>query len=153
MNPTFEPEKYEFLKNRVRVDLMAIDEELMEMPTLLQEAGELTAQAYAISNDCKDKIDEILSITADRLRRIPTESGKSRSEAMIGSEVFAERDVVGARMAYNNAKLDAGLWQSVQEALRKKADLIYTATELIKVGFISKDHILAERRAAIRGNR
>ena len=150
MEPNFQPEKYTWLKSIVRLDLMALDEEIMEIPVLIQECGEYAAQAIDAVNICKDGYNAVRATVADLLRRDILPNGKTRSEAQIESEIDRIDKLQEAADLLSAAKLDAGLWQALFEGLQTKNFSIRTAADLITKGFITQDHIISKRREELR---
>ena len=150
MEPAFEPKQYEFLRGKVKLDLLCIEDELMEMPVLIQQCGELTAQAIDGVTVSKDNYNAVRATLSHKLRIEPLPSGKTRSEAQIDSEIDGLKEMKETSDDLSSAKLDAGLWQALMESLQTKAASIRTAAELIKAGFISTDYILNKRRTELR---
>lgn len=147
--PIFKPEKYTWLKQQVPLDLLDIDEQIMKMPTLLQECGECAAQAIEIKDSAKEDLEIVKSRMAARLRGIDYK-GKSRSETMIQTEIPLESEYQVALQELRDARLDASLWQNLMNTLEKKNFSIHTAGGYINSGLISVPYLLEKRRTAIR---
>lgn len=151
--PIFERETYRFIRNKVSIDLLTVDNELSEIPVLIQQAGECACSAIDARDKAKDQLEKTESIAATNLR-IPISTGegksKSRSETQIESELPQNEFVQQAKKAYAQAKLDASLWQNLCDALRTKAASIRTAADLITAGFLTTDFVLNRRRKDIR---
>jgi hypothetical protein len=142
--PGFAVEKYRWLKQKRHLELLDLDQEVMEIPVLIQECGETTAIAIEIRESAKDDLDKIESkITVELLN-----TGKSATavQGMIASD---ER-YVNANALLSEARLDAGLWQSLMESLRTKSSSMRVAADLIGAGYITQSSIMEKRRRELR---
>lgn len=149
-HPSFRPEKYLWLKRQVSLDMMRIDEELMEIPVLIQEAGENVALAMEIREAAKSDLEVEAAKQAANLRNIKLESGKPPSETAVDKMVPLTPEYEQKLTILSQARLDAGLWQSIMEALRTKSSAIRTVADLVAAGWLSRDHIIQNRRREIR---
>jgi len=148
--PTFRTERYIWLKAKVKIDLLSIDEELEEIPTLIQETGECVSIAMELRELAKEDLEVARAIAATRLRLVPKADGKSRSEAQIESEIPADKGYQDQLGTVSIARLDAALWQTLMEAFRSKSSVIRTTADLITAGYLTSDYIMSKRRAEIR---
>jgi hypothetical protein len=147
--PTFEPEKYRWLRQRVRLDLLYIDEDIQELPVLLQEAGEITATALEKREATKTDLSLQEAVVADRLRN-PDDKGKVKSETAIASMVPLDPDYKKIQAELSIARLDASLWQNMMETLRSKSTLVRASADLIQAGFISTTYYVDKRKKDMR---
>lgn len=147
--PTFRSDKFSWLKTQLSLDLMDMDEEVMRMGVLLQEAGEAVALANEIRDSTKDDLERVKAQVGEYLRNEPYKD-KQRSESMIDSQIPTYQDYKDAQIKLGSARLDAALWATVMEALRTKSMQIRVAADLLNSGFLQKDHIIAKRRREIR---
>lgn len=148
--PTFRPTEYVWLKQRLKIDLLSIDEEIIEMPGLIQQAGELTATAIEIRETAENELKHTIAHTAEYLRTTPTPKGKSRSETQIQSEVGLSDDVKAKQNSLGEARLDASLWMALTESLRRKDSGIRVVADLLNSGFLTASSVLDKRRKEIR---
>lgn len=148
-NPTFRPDRYEWLKYQAALDLTDIDEELMRIAVLIQEAGECSALANEIRETAKDDVEQAKAHVAGELREIPYKN-KQRSESMIDTEIPLNEGYRNSLRQLSQARMDAALWATVVEALRVKSMQIRTAADLLTSGFITTDYIRDKRRREIR---
>lgn len=151
--PIFRPDKYQWLRKKLPLDLMAMDEELSEISLLLHEAGEYAVNASDSADCAKDNVALVQAECAARMRQQTDDKGKSPSEAAIASSMPAEPSYIEALSLYNRAKLDAALWRNLQDAFRVKSSSMRAVADLVAAGFISQDHILSKRRAELREGR
>lgn len=151
MEPKFEPKEFIWLRSKLPLDLMDIDEEVMKMPVILQKVSDFTSQAVEAKETAKDILGQVFSQVAARLRKEKTESGKPKSDAQIEKEIESDPEFVRQQDILSQARLDASLWLGLMEALRSKSSSLHSAVELIKVGWITQDYITKKRQAEVRG--
>ena len=147
--PTFNPEKYKWLRAKTSLDLMDIDEAVMQMGVLLQEAGECCALANEIRESAKDDLERAKAQIAEYLRGEPYKD-KQRSESMIDSQIPTYQDYKDVQARLSIARSDAALWATVVEALRAKSMQIRVAADLLNSGFLTNDYVRNKRRKEIR---
>ena len=150
--PTFQVEKYRWLRQRAKLDLLYIDEDIQELPVLLQEAGEITATAIEIRETLKNDLDIQEAVVANNLRQATDEKGKSKSETTIASMIALDSKYQQIQKDLSIARLDAGLWQNIMETIRSKSSLVRASADLIQAGFISTTYYLDKRKKDIRGS-
>lgn len=150
MEPKFEAQRYNWFKAKTTIDLMDIDEEVSMMPTLLQDAGETVCLAIETRDSAKELLSQVRSEVASELRATKTESGKPKSETQIESEIETSQKFKDQQELLATARLDAGLWINLMEALRTKAAQLRTSADLIQSGYITRDYIQNKRRQDIR---
>ena len=147
--PGFRSEKYQWLRKQVALDLSDMDEEVMRIPVLLQEAGECVALANENRETAKDELELVKAQIAEYLRGEPYKE-KQRSESMIDSQIPTYQNYKDAQAKLSEARRDSALWITVMEALRTKSMQIRVAADLLNSGFLTADHIMNKRRRAIR---
>lgn len=147
--PGLAPERYNRLRARLALDLLNIDAELEDISSVIQEAGEWTAQAGEDRDVAKDHLAKVEAQTSDILRRRVEDNGKAPSEAKITSLVPLASEVQEALALFSKTKLDAALWSNLQDSLRTKSHSIRAAADLVAAGFISNDYILQKRRLEV----
>lgn len=148
--PSFKPENYIWLRRRLPIDTMDLGQEISDMPTLVQEAGEITSQAIEIREAAKEDVDRVIAQEADKLRNAPRPSGKARSETGIASEVFLSPLLESAQKELRVARLDASLWQTLTESMRRKDSAIRVIADLLNSGFLTSSSFTNKRRQEIR---
>lgn len=148
--PTYKPEEYVWLKERLPIDLMRVDEEVIELPTLIQRSGEFTSSAIELREAAKEILERQKAIAAEALRTTPNQSGKQRSETAITSEIPLSEDVQAASAQYGVCRLDAALWQTLTEAFRSKNTSIRVVADLLNSGYMTPSTIQNRRRQDMR---
>ena len=148
--PSYRPHDYVWLKRRLSLDLMNIDDDIMEIPSLIQQAGELTATAIEIRETAKEDYDRAKAQAAELLRNTTDPKGKQRSETAIQSQLGLSPQVEQRGKELSSCRLDAALWQSLTEALRSKNSAIRVVADLLNSGFLTSSSIIEKRRRDIR---
>lgn len=148
--PTFRPQKYLWLKSKTQIDMLDLDNELMEIPVLIQEASENVAIAMEIRETSKSDLDVQIARSADAIRKTPLESGKAPSETAIDKMVSLTKEYQDKLALLSSARLDAGLWQSITESLRTKSSALRTIADLVSAGWLTTDHVIKNRRRDMR---
>lgn len=131
------------------MDLIDIDEELIRMPVLIQDAGESCAIANELRESAKEEFERMKAHIAQQVREAPT-TGKARSETMIESQLPLYEPYKLKQTELGQARLDAALWMTIIEALRAKSMAMRVAADLLNSGFITSDHVRNKRRREIR---
>lgn len=148
--PTYKPDIYNWLRRRLPLDLLGISEDVQEIASLIQKAGELSAMANEIREATKEDLERTVAQEAEKLRITPTPKGKDRSESMITSQVPLSNLVAQKKKDLGEARLDAALWASLVDGLRSKSAMIRVTADLINSGYITTSSILEKRRKDIR---
>jgi hypothetical protein len=151
IEPDFRRERFRFLKNKVQLDLLSVDEALEEIAVLVQDAGECVALANEIRDTAKNELAIAEAEEADRLRQTTTIKGKPPSDYAIPSMLHLCDSVKKATEAYSGARLDAALWATIVNGLMTKSSAIRTAADLISSGYLTTNYLREQRRAQIRG--
>jgi hypothetical protein len=150
IEPDFRRERFRFLKNKIQLDLLSVDEALEEIATLVQDAGECVALANEIRDAAKNELAVAEAEEADRLRQTTTIKGKPPSDYAIPSMLHLCESVRKASQVYSDARLDAALWATIVNGLMTKSSAIRTAADLISSGYLTTNHIYSKRRQEIR---
>jgi len=151
----FKETEYLHFKNRLLLDKMRIDDELIEHPPTLQSVVELCAEAISNRDHADITLKIILSETADKLRQ---ELDGKISEARIAAELDKDFDVQEARLALERAKHDYNLWNGLVDSFKEKGGSLKRISELIIAGYIApnsaydlcKEEMNAKRRERVR---
>jgi len=148
--PSYKPHEYIWLKRRVGLDIPSIDDEVMEIPSLIQQAGELTSTAIEIRELAKEDYERAKAHAAETLRNTSDPKGKQRSETAIQSQLILSPEVEQRGKELSASRLDAALWQSLTEALRSKNSAIRVVADLLNSGYLTSSSITEKRRRDIR---
>ena len=152
MEPKFQTQRYQFLRTQLVTDLLNIDEEVSRIAVNVGDAGECAAVATEVFESAKVALEEVESRVAYELRETPF-NGKQRSEAQVKTEVPIDERTKKAQLDLSEARLDAGLWKSLVDALRKKADALDNVGYLVHAGYLTHDFIRARGRESLREGR
>ena len=151
--PEYKAHEYVWLRNKLQLDLCNIDDEIMEIPSLIQQSGELTSTAIEIRESAKDDYEREKAKAADILRNTHDPDGKKRSETAIQSQLLLSDNVDKAGKELSKARVDAALWQSLTEAFRSKNSAIRVVADLVNSGYLTTSSIYEKRRKEIRNAR
>lgn len=131
-------ERYNALKAALAVSLVQIDDELVRCSQLVQDAGELSAESLLLERAAHLALDVITAQVSGELRIEGVESGrKQRSETQITSELPNNIDYQMARNAYDKARYDSSVCQSLVNSMRDRVKAIIKAGDLIQAGYIT----------------
>lgn len=137
---------YQRLRARLAIDPMALDDELVELPGLIIEAGEQTALAINRRDIAKSDLDLAFSEGAAMIRASGEKEGKKPAEKQIESEVPRGRKYRAALKRWEDAKLECGCWMALVEALRAKGSSLKTTAELTLGGYLAPNAVYHQRR-------
>ena len=131
-------ERYDALKAALAIDLSQLDDTLIRCPQLMQDAGELSAEALFLERAADLTLDVITASVSSQLRNDGVDAGrKQRSEAAITSELPNNEEYQMARNAYDSARLDSSLCQSLANSMRERVRTIIKVGDLIQAGYIT----------------
>lgn len=147
--PNFNSEKYIWLRNHLELDLLNIDDELVKISVLVQEASENTALAIEIRESAKEDLERV-SAELSAYLRLPDDKGKVKSETQISSLIPMEEGYKQALLSLSEARLDAGLWMGITDAFRTKSSAIRVTTDLIVAGYLTSNSIVDKRHREMR---
>ena len=140
---------YEALSKRLFIDELRLDEEIIELPQLLQDVNEFVASA----THERDKAQYDLKLTtADVSREIRAESATSTkrpTEAAIETEIVLNERVQQATITYENAKYVLARWQALSESVRAKGYALKNIADLVVSGFITPNALVDRRRTEV----
>lgn len=149
--PSFKKEQFIWFKARRELDLLRVDEDLMELPSLVQEAGECCAIANEFRDQAKEEFEVVKANLAQQLRDLPLNGGKVRSETMVESQLRLYEPYTAAQQKYQQARLDSALWATMIESMRIKSHSCRVVADLLNSGFLTVDYVRQRRRRDIRG--
>lgn len=140
---------YAVFRSRLTIDMMRLDEDLINHPMLMQQAGEIAADALQIRDACNHDLAVVTAKEAQNLR-VADEDGKTPSEARINSQVILSRRVKAARTALEDAQHDLDYWQIMVNAIREKGNSMKRIAELTIAGYLAPNAAYSERRSELR---
>ncbi|MBO0736277.1 MAG: hypothetical protein J2P48_06875 [Alphaproteobacteria bacterium] len=133
------------LRNHLGLDLAELENAFMATPGILQQAGELVAEADEVVNTCRHELDIAKAEAAERYR----DSGVT-VEARISSMIPLDSTVRLCNRRLINARFEMEVCDSLYKALEVQSRLLSRAADMIVSGYISPTVINERRRAEIR---
>jgi hypothetical protein len=148
--PTLYPDKYNWLKSKLEIDFLNIDEEIEQVQVLLQEACECAAIANEIRDTDKEQKEVVFARECAAARARLDTGGKSPTDARVGNEALLSEVYQEQCARFRQSRADAALWATVVTGLSTKSYSLGNAEGLIKSGYINQETISARRRERIR---
>lgn len=148
--PQLQNELYEWLKSRLPIDKLRLDDEFIELPQWQQQAAEAFAGAQA-ERDHLDHLYDVVEATAAYNLRYPQDPAvKQPSEATIKSELALSQELQDARSNRIEADRDVAEWRQLCDALRTKYNAMRAIADLMQQGYTSVTAVqTANRRGSI----
>jgi hypothetical protein len=139
-------ERFEQLKEKLHIDMAAMDQELVELPQFIQEVSEWVAGALSRRDQANNDLKLAMADEADRMRNSET---KKPSEKQIEADVLLTKSVRDATIKLENAKYQLSLWQGLMDSARAKSDAIQVLGKLWIAGYVTTDTISRSGRAEL----
>ena len=145
------PARFAVLTAAIAIDKMALDDELIQTPTFIQEAAEIAAEANAMAEHATKLYKEEQAAASLFVRERATAEKARITEGGVDAEVTLDNKVMTACRRAEAANWEMARWQGVVTALRAKARAMETYSQLIIAGYATRDSAQLERRRAIQG--
>lgn len=127
---------YDDVKKRVKIDLLRLDQELVDMPFLIQAASEISGEVFNDLQKADLELDVARATFANGMRNAAGE-GRVPSETRIASEAILDPAVQEAQQKVNDLKYESKLINDLVSSLREKGRLLSKLADLTVAGFIS----------------
>jgi hypothetical protein len=144
--------KFESLKERLRIDVHDLDNELVHLPTYIEEISEFVAKALTMRDAANNDLKLVMAEESERLRRIE-EGGKKPTEKQIEADVLISRKVRDATLHLEDAKYQLSLWQGLMESARAKSDAIQVYAKLWIAGYVTSNSVTQSAREELAARR
>jgi len=128
--------RYYDLRTYLGIDLLELDRAYMQTPRILQEAGELSAEADATEMTARHTYDIIKAEAGARIRSVLV-AGKEPSEARIDKLLPLEPEVQDARVAHDKARYEAQICQILYRSLDTQSRILGKASDMVMGGYVS----------------
>lgn len=136
---------YARLRRMLRIDHTRIDEEIMELPMLLQDAAELAAKLGEAERIVAHDYEITKAEVAAEMRRV-LDGGKPPSEASIASALNGDERVQAARREVELARRDTEIAKALAGNMHEKSSLIRKTADLMLAGYITPASIVDRNR-------
>lgn len=137
---------YARLRPRLMIDKLSLDDELIDMPTLLHEALEAAANATTMRDEAKRELDYI---SADVGMTLRNQTEKKPTEGQVSQLVTLDQDVVTAVQKFDDAKSNLAFWQTMVNGLEAKQTSLKGLVQLASLGYFTVNSAIEERRAEL----
>ena len=124
---------YDELKKKLSIDLLRLDQEMTELPFLVQEAAEMSSETFNELQKADVELDIEKASAAARMR----EEDPKTSEARIASCLILDPQVQEATKKLNELKYLSKLSSDLVTNLRDKSRLLGKIADLTIAGYIS----------------
>lgn len=139
------PEAYQALRVQLPIDWLDLDNEIMKMPVLVQEAAELAVAASNEESILQLGYDVAKAETGQRLRQ----ENERITEAAIERQLPLSDEVQQARLDYLHAKSYARLCEELVRSLRIKSQQLQKSCDMIVQGYMTPSAAYEKRRSEI----
>ena len=156
--------EFDRLRERITIDPLDLDTELIGLPVLVRDIGENLAAAIAERDHLKELLDRARGeagrqlrggprehVAGERVRPVPNppREWKQPSEAQIATELPLMPRVIEAQERLGEVDLMVMRWKELHNAARQKSASIQQYVELMKAGYLTPDAAHVQRRREI----
>lgn len=138
------------LKTQLSIDPMRLDEELIRMPSFVQEVAEITAEALLERNIAENDLKIVMAEVSAEIRE---SAEKKPAEKQIESEILLNENVQKAMTKLEQAKFEYAMWQGLMDGAKTKSASLKNTSDLINSGYLTTDTIYANRRRELNEHR
>ena len=138
------------LKTQLSIDPMRLDEELIRMPSFVQEVAEITAEALLERNIAENDLKIVMAEVSAEIRE---SAEKKPAEKQIESEILLNENVQKAMTKLEQAKFEYAMWQGLMDGAKTKSASLKNTSDLINSGYHTTDTIYANRRRELNEHR
>jgi len=142
--------KYHELSSHLTIDMLRLDQDILELPQIIQDAAELAASIAGIGRDAEHYYEITRAETANKIRNA---DGDSPSEAYITRQLPLEQEVQDAKHIINEAARDTALVTELVRSLREKSRLLIKLSDLIIAGYITPSSVYSKEQKEARVQR
>lgn len=125
------------LKEGLRIDREALDQDVEQQAVLFYEAADLTALAASRRDEAKSLMDESYSAASDRIRRQAEKEGDRMTEPRIKELVNQDKTYVEAKTLYLKSKKKADDAANLKEAYDQRSKMLKELVSLFVAGYWS----------------
>lgn len=144
---------YVRLRGKLEINRDALDDDVIELPMVVQEISEIVELASIRVTAAKTSYAEVYAAAGAALRDTPTRTGKPASEASITARAPFEEGVPEAAMAVKEAEASFALWKRLLDSFRVKQSSIKRLSEFILAGYMSNSSVTDSIRNRVQEKR
>lgn len=140
---------YSRLRARLIIDKGALDQELIDMPSLIHEAMECAVFAVTARDEAKRDLDYASADAAMELRGLE----KKPAESAIPGMTLLSQSVADAIQKFDDAKSDLGFWNAIVQGMDAKQTSLKALVQLSAQGYFTVNSAVDARREEIHRER
>jgi hypothetical protein len=141
---------YDRFKEMLPIDLLRLDDDLQEMPQIVQEVGEHTTRAAFARDEADLNRNQVKSVVMSQLR---SNGEKKPPETQIASDVLLDLTYQKAESEYQKKSNDFAMWRTLSGSWNAKMSCISEAVRLLGMGYCTVQNITNKRREEYRKDR
>ncbi len=146
--PKYDQKFYDELRDGMRINRNALDEEAITQPNSFFHASEGCVLAESRRDKKKHDLEVIVAELDKDVRDSMTAEGEKITEALVKAQIAREQDFHRAHEEYLDACLEADLWEALRNAYRQRADMLKSLITLYQSGYFGEVTGAPERREA-----
>jgi hypothetical protein len=144
---SWEEDRFARLHFGLKIDMLRLDEEIVQLASNVQEACEWAAKAIAIKDEVKNSAAVAKAFVTRRLRQESgLDGGKVWSDARLDKEVILEPEALQAERDIIDAEAFAAKWQSLVKGWLSKQESLKNISMLTNSGFLAPNVAYNMRR-------
>ena len=122
---------------RLLIDKLALDEELIDNPTLVYQVCEECAEAIAVRDAKKEALETIDAELDSEIRDILSKTSSKITENVVKGMVQVHQEHQNAFKEYNEAKLTAAKKIALERAVSARSDALEQLSRLYSAGYFA----------------
>ena len=146
--PKYDDAAFTSLKDSMRIDRDALDEELIRQSSHFYHASEGCVYATSRRDGVKHDLEVLVAELDKDVRDAMVTNGDKVTEALVKAQIVREQDYHRQHQVYLDACLVADRWEALRNAYRQRADMLKSLVTLLQAGYFGDVTGSAERRAA-----
>lgn len=148
----------DLLRVGLKIDKEALDDEIINQPTLFVQAADLSALAFSRRDEAKAALDQTYAIVCDSIRTEAAKRGEKLTEARVKELGEQDQDYINATNEYLALKRKADEAYNMREGYDQRARMLKELVALHLAGYWSSSSASGSKHkiddaAAARGRR
>lgn len=144
------PDRYNELKEQLKIDKDNLDLELIRQLDLMRKVGELYAEAISHRDWYKDAVDYVMSEVDNEIRSKLERKGEKVTEAKLSKLVVAHDKVKRAKVGYTLAKELSNKIGVLKDTVSTRSHAIHDLVELWLGNYFTTSAIKGEKMGSVK---